>query len=203
VVPDSGPVDPSAEPLRRWQESGDLEALDRLLQLEIGVLKHMIRGRQIAPLHGSASTSDIAQEAVLGLLKTRKPPSFSDPRALRGYLWRSAWHLLVKRLENRSQMPPRLELDESHPDDGIFLTVKGLRDIDRSERAMAIGLAMNVLSREDRELFRLVYFEGQDIPTAGAALGLTRGAANSRLIRARRLLATRLADWADIIDDPD
>jgi RNA polymerase sigma factor (sigma-70 family) len=203
VAPDEGPVDPSAEPLRRWQESGDLEALDRLLQLEIGVLKHMIRGRQIAPLHGSASTSDIAQEAVLGLLKTRKPPSFSDPRALRGYLWRSAWHLLVKRLEKRSRMPPRLELDESQPELGVFQTVSGLQGIDREERAMAISLAMNVLSREDRELFRLVYHERKDIPTAGAALGLTRGAATSRLIRARRLLATHLADWADLIDDLD
>jgi RNA polymerase sigma factor (sigma-70 family) len=200
-VADTDPLDPSAEPLRRWQESGDLEALNRLLQLEIGVLKHMIRGRQIMNLHGSACTSDIAQEAVLGLLKTKKPPSFSDPRALRGYLWRSAWHLLVKRLEKRSQMPPRLEIDDSNPAEGIFQTVKGLRDFDRAERTAAISLAMNLLSHEDRELFRLVYFEGQDIPTAGATLGLTRGAANSRLIRARRLLATRLADWADIIDD--
>jgi RNA polymerase sigma factor (sigma-70 family) len=201
VANDADPLDPSAEPLRRWQESGDLEALNRLLQLEIGVLKHMIRGRQISPLHSSASTSDIAQEAILGLLKTKKPPSFSDPRALRGYLWRSAWHLLVRRLEKRSQMPPRLEIDDSNPDEGIFRTVKGLRDFDRAERTAAISLAMNLLSHEDRELFRLVYFEGQDIPTAGSALGLTRGAANSRLIRARRLLATRLADWADIIDD--
>ena len=203
VAPDDDPLDPSAEPLRLWQETGDLEALNRLLQLEVGVLKHMIRGRRIAGLHGSASTSDIAQEAVLGLLKTRKPPSFSEPRALRGYLWRSAWHLLVKRLEKQSQTPPRLELDEAQSDKAVFQTVSGLRDIDREERAMAIGLAMNLLSREDRELFRLVYFESKDIPTAGAALGLTRGAATSRLIRARRLLATRLADWADIIDDLD
>ena len=50
-------------------------------------------------------------------------------------------------------MPPRLELDECHPDNGVFQTVTGLQDIDRAERAMAIGLAMNVLSREDRELF--------------------------------------------------
>jgi RNA polymerase sigma factor (sigma-70 family) len=203
VAPDADLPDPSAESLRLWQESGDLEALNRLLQLEIGVLKHMIRGRRIAGLHGSASTSDIAQEAVLGLLKTKTPPAFSEPRALRGYLWRSAWHLLVKRIEKQSKMPPRLEADDSLPADGIFSTVKGLRDIDRAERSMAIGLAMNLLSRDDRELFRLVYFEGKDIPTAGAALGLTRGAANSRLIRARRLLATRLADWSDLIDDPE
>lgn len=203
MAPDGDQVDPSAEPLRLWQESGDLEALNRLLQIEVGVLKHMIRGRRIARLHASASTSDIAQEAVLGLLKTKKPPSFSDPRALRGYLWRSAWHLLAKRLEKQSKMPLRLDLDETNPAESIFKTVKGLRDIDQAERAMAIGLAMNLLSREDRELFRLVYFEGKDIPTAGAAIGLTRGAATSRLIRARRLLATRLADWSEVIGATD
>ena len=91
--------DPSAEPLRRWQEEGDPEALNRLLQIEIGVLKHMIHGRRTPGFSGSASTSDIAQEAVMGLLKTKEAPTFAEPRALRGYLWRSAWHLLVKRYE--------------------------------------------------------------------------------------------------------
>ena len=56
---------------------------------------------------------------------------------------------------------------------------------------MAIGLAMNLLSREDRELIRLVYFEEKDIAAAAAALGLTRDVANTRLVRARRLLATK------------
>src|SRR5262245_2232557 len=82
-------VDPSAELLRSWQDDGDPEALNRLLQIEVGVLKHMIRGRSARGLAGSASTSDIAQEAVMGLLKTKSAPSFADPGALRGYLWRS------------------------------------------------------------------------------------------------------------------
>src|SRR5262245_2746520 len=77
------PADPSAEPLRKWQEEGDLEALNQLLRVEIGVLKHMIRGKKFAGLGASASASDIAQEAVLGFLKAQTPPSFSDSRALR------------------------------------------------------------------------------------------------------------------------
>jgi RNA polymerase sigma factor (sigma-70 family) len=191
--------DPSAEPLRRWQEEGDPEALNRLLQIEIGVLKHMIHGRRHPKLAGSASTSDIAQEAVMGLLKTKEAPTFAEPRALRGYLWRSAWHLLVKRYEKQRGMPLRVELDETAGLDRMFQAVTSLRDMDRAERAMAIGIAMNVLAREDRELLRLVYFEEKDIEAAGTALGLSRGAANSRLVRARRLLAERLAGWADVI----
>src|SRR5262245_34596942 len=142
------PPDPSAELLRRWQDAGDPDALDRLLQIEVGVLKHMIHGRRPNAASASVCTSDIAQEAVLGLLKTKKPPSFADAGALRGYLWRSAWHLLVKRFEKHDSRPMRLDLEEAVALDGMFQSVKSLQDIDRSERAMAIGLAMNLLSRE-------------------------------------------------------
>jgi DNA-directed RNA polymerase specialized sigma24 family protein len=58
---------------------------------------------------------------------------------------------------------------------------------------------MNLLSLQDRELLRLVYFEGKDIAAAAQSLSLTRDVANTRLVRARRLLAARLADWSEII----
>ena len=178
---------------------GNDKVRDQLLKLEVGVLKHMIRGRRSAPIQGMNSTSDIAQEAVLGLLKTKKSPSFADPGALRGYLWRSAWHLLVKAYEQRQSQPPRIDFEEALAADGLFKSVKSFQNIDSTERAMAIGLAMNLLSKEDRELFRRVYFENQDVTSAGAAIGLGRGTASSRLSRARGLLATRLADWSDVI----
>lgn len=198
MAPD--PVDPSAELLRRWQEDGDPDALNGLLQNEITVLKHMIRARRIAALSGSASTSDIAQEAVMGLLKTKKAPTFSDPNALRGYLWRSAWHLLLKRLErSRKSLPLLPDVEEPAGLDRFLSSAQAFQDIDRSERAIAVGLAMNLLKDADRELLRLVYFEGQDIASAGAALGLSYEATNSRLVRARRVLASRLSAWADLI----
>jgi RNA polymerase sigma factor (sigma-70 family) len=197
VAADLQPSDPSAPLLRRWQEEGDLDALNHLLQVEVGVLKHMIHGRGAGG--GSASTSDIAQEAVMGLLKSKKCPSFSDPKALRGYLWRSAWHLLVKKYEKSRKGPLRIELENSEELDAFLRHAPGLKDVDRAERGMAIGFAMNLLSLDDRELIRLVYFEGKDTATAAAAIGLTRGAGAMRLVRARRLLAARLSEWADLV----
>jgi RNA polymerase sigma factor (sigma-70 family) len=195
----SDSVDSSTDLLRRWQEDGDTEALNQLLKNEVVILKHMIHGRRVAGLTGSASTSDIAQEAVLGLLKTKKPPSFSEPGALRGYLWRSAWHLLARRFTKHSGGPIRFDLGDQRVVDRFLRDAPGLEHIDREERAMAIGVAINLLSREDAELLRHVYFEDRDLATAGAALGITRDAANMRLVRARRALAARLADWEDLI----
>ena len=193
------PVDPSADLLRRWQEEGDPAALNELLKIEVGILKHMIHGKVATNLSGSASTSDIAQEAVMGLLKTKKGPSFADPKALRGYLWRSAWHLLAKRYEKRRMGAVRLDLEASAELDQFLRHAPGLQDIDREERAMAIGIAMNLLSPEDRELIRKVYFEGQKTADASAAIDLNRAAGAMRLVRARRMLAARLAEWADLI----
>jgi RNA polymerase sigma factor (sigma-70 family) len=193
------PSDPSAELLRLWQENEDPDALNALLQTEVGILKHMIRGRFASGLSGSASASDIAQEAVLGLLKTRKPPRFAEPKALRGYLWRSAWHLLANRFSRKSGGPARLELDALPGFERFLRHAPGLQAIDREERRMALELAMNLLSKSDRELIRLVYFEEKDVVTAAAAIGVSRNVANSRLVRARRLLATRLSEWTEII----
>jgi RNA polymerase sigma factor (sigma-70 family) len=191
--------DPSVPLFRRWQDAGDPEALDQLLQIEVGVLKHMIRGRRTGVLAGSVATSDIAQEAVLGLLKAKQAPTFADPGALRGYLWRSAWHLLVKRFEKRSKAPFRLDVPESGGLDQFLSDAPAFENLDREERGMAVALAMNLLSHEDRDLLRRVYFDGQEVTAAAADLGLTRTAANSRLVRARRLLATRLAEWSGLI----
>lgn len=193
------PQDPSAEPLRRWQEQGDREALNELLRIEISILKAMIRSRRSAAVMGSVATSDIAQEAVLRLLKVQSGPTFDNPRAMRGYLWKSAWHLLVQRFERAKTKPLDLETPGLPGLDRLVSSSDGMRGLDRSERTAAIALAMNLIDPEDRELIRLVYFAEKDIEAAGQALGLTRGAANSRLVRARRELARGLASWSELI----
>jgi RNA polymerase sigma factor (sigma-70 family) len=195
----SGGADPSAEPLRLWQEKGDLEALNELLRIEVTILKQMIRSRKSGVAGGSVATSDIAQEAVLRLLKVQSDPSFDNPRALRGYLWKSAWHLLVQRFEKKRTVPLDLESGDLPGLERLVSSNEGLGGLDRSERSAALGLAMNLLALEDRELIRLVYFSQKDIEAAGEELGITRGAANSRLVRARRELAKALASWSDLI----
>jgi RNA polymerase sigma factor (sigma-70 family) len=190
-------MDPGADLLRRWREDEDPDALDKLLRIEVGVLKHVLRGRGAAS--GPTTASDIAQEAVAGLLGARRPPSFDDPRALRAYLWRSAWRLLCRRYEKASRRPPRVDLEVAEGASRFVSTVGGLDGLDAEERATAVAFAMRLLGGVDRDLVRKVYFEGADIAAAGAAVGLSREAANSRLVRARRLLAERLGDWAEFI----
>ena len=58
---------------------------------------------------------------------------------------------------------------------------------------------MNLLPAEAQALLRGVYFQGLDIAAAGQAVGLSREAANSRLVRARRQPAEKLAAWAEVI----
>jgi DNA-directed RNA polymerase specialized sigma24 family protein len=105
----------------------------------------------------------------------------------------------VQRFERQRAQPLDLAGDSLPGLHRFVSSSQTLQSLDESERALAISVAMNFLSREDRELLRLVYFADRDIATAGAALGLSRGAANSRLVRARRELAKKLSDWSDLI----
>lgn len=183
--------------LQVWQETGDTEVLDRLLQLEIQVLKRIIRGRGRDLLQSFGAT-DAAHEAVLGLLRAKSAPHFDNPRALRGYLWKAAWRLLVARLDKRRRGPLRLE-DSAGGSPALLATAKGLSDADEAERAVALDVAMNLLAPADRDLLGLVYFEGLDIPGAAARLGVSLDVANTRLVRARRRLAAKLASWSQLI----
>lgn len=192
-------TDPSEEPLRRWQNDGDLDGLDLLLRNEVSLLKEMIRRKGHGALLGSVSASDIAQEAVNGLLKNSRVPTFENPAAFRGYLWTAAWRLLTHRFERRRLAP--LDLLEA-PSAGLERFLAGatqLGGLIAEERKVALNVAMNLLAKEDRELIRRVYFEDEDLTTAASAIGLKTEVANTRLVRARRLLASRLMAWSELV----
>ena len=61
-----------AELLDRWQSNGDVEALDQLLQQEVRVLRAVIRRRAGTMLGASAGSMDLAQEAVMRLLRQER-----------------------------------------------------------------------------------------------------------------------------------
>ena len=87
--------------LRRWQDSGDPDALDELLRTEVKILAAALRRRGRDALRPSASASDLAQEAIYRMLRLEDPPRFEHPKELRAYLWNAAWHLLVNRMRSR------------------------------------------------------------------------------------------------------
>jgi RNA polymerase sigma factor (sigma-70 family) len=185
--------------LARWQNASDVDALDELLRSEVDALARRLRARAGGMISGSMSASDLAQEAVLRMLRLEEAPAFDDPRALRAYLWTSAWRLLVNRLQSPGREIVRLSNTESQSLSGVFGTTGGIGALERDEQRTALEVVVNLLKPEDRESLGLVYFEGLSIDEAARKAGISRGALDTRLMRARARLAERLVDWADIV----
>ncbi len=133
-------------------------------------------------------------------LRQEEPPRFADPRQLRAYLWKAAWNLLVDRMREVPR-PVLLSLDPGGSAAGgeAPATTGGFSSVERRDGSLAIRLALNLLAAEDREILDLVYLRGFAISAAAGELGLSHGAANMRLVRARRSLAVKLKHWAELV----
>jgi RNA polymerase sigma factor (sigma-70 family) len=191
--------DRAAEWLRRWQEQGDRNALDELLRVEVAALKAKMR-RQAAPaVDAAASVSDVAQEAVMRMLRVDPPPMFETPEAMRGYLWLAAWRLLVARLRRPDHDVARFGATQSAPIDGALETTGGFSALDAKERAVALELALQLLEPDEREILDLAYFRDVGVDELAKRTGISAEAARKRLARARKSLASKLATWTELI----
>lgn len=191
--------DPSAALLARWQSGGDPDALDELLRIEIEILKARIRRQGRDVLGASASASDVAHDAVVGLLKVEHPPRFDDPRALRAYLWVAARRLLHERLRKAGRRFARLDDKSSQAFGDALATSGGFGAVESAEQSVMLEVTLHLLPESDREILDLVYFKELDIASAATRLGITSDAAKMRLSRARRSLAHKLGDWTALI----
>lgn len=198
--------DPSSDPevrarvlLDRWQTAADVDALDELIRSEVDILARRLRARVDGAASASLSASDLAQEAVLRLLRLEEAPRFDDPRALRAYLWTSAWRLLANRAQSPGRALVRLSDAESGTLSGMFGATGGFGAMESDDQRTALEVVVNLLEPADREALAAVYFTGLSIEDAASRLGVTRGALDMRLMRARRRLAERLVDWADVV----
>jgi RNA polymerase sigma-70 factor (ECF subfamily) len=185
--------------LARWQEQHDVDALDELLRSEVEGLARRLRMRAGGALSASTSASDLVQEAVLRCLRLETPPRFDDVRGLRGYLWTAAWRLLANRVQRPERDVVRLSQDDSMALSGAFAVSGGLSTLAADEQRTALEVVVNLLRPEDRECLGLVYFQGLSIDEAARRAGVSRGAFDMRLMRARQRLAERLVDWADVV----
>jgi RNA polymerase sigma factor (sigma-70 family) len=199
VAPAPASADPSAALLAQWQEAGDRDALDALLRIEVELLKHRLRARQGGRLSPSLSASDVAQEAVLSLVKVRVAPSFEQPAALRAYLWKSALRLLAGHFERAGAQLERLDASASRGASRVLATTGGLGAVEDDERALALELTLHLLEPDERRILALVYFEEVPLEDAAARLTISYEAAKKRLLRARARLAAKLGDWSELV----
>lgn len=192
-------ADPSAALLARWQATGDREALDALLRIEVEILKHQLRAKQGGRLSPSLSASDVAQEAVLGLVKVRVAPSFERPAALRAYLWKSALRLLAGHFERAGAKLEHLDERASRGAGAALATSGGLGAVEDDERTLAIELTLRLLEPEERQILALVYFDELALEEAASRLVISHEAAKKRLQRARTRLAAKLGAWSELV----
>jgi RNA polymerase sigma-70 factor, ECF subfamily len=188
--------DPS-ELLRRWQEAGDRGALDELLRSEIRTLKQVVLARGRSMTTASASASDIAQEAVLRLLRLEDPPRFEDPRELSRYLWVTAWRLLLQRV--RRPYRRKNSFDQVQTSQLPALSAEESAALEAREAASALDLAMNLLPDADRDVLHQVYFEGLKLADLARSSGVSESALKMRVARARQRLSALMAGWEDMI----
>jgi RNA polymerase sigma factor (sigma-70 family) len=193
------PPDPAQLLLQRWQQGGDVDALDELLRIEVSALAVRLRGRGRGMLHPSTSASDLAQEAIFRMLRLEDAPEFKDQRELRAYLWTSAWRLLINRGRARSHSVVPLSQAQSGDMGLVLKGGGGVSEAERAEQSAALNVVMNLLRDEDREVLELVYFQHMEIEQVAQRLGIQRAAADMRLTRARRRLAEKMVGWSDVV----
>jgi len=192
--------DPSAQWLKRWQEDGDVDALDELLRVEVHAIAARLRQRANGMLRPSTSASDLAQEAVFRMLRLEETPQFTDPQQMRAYLWTAAWRLLINRGRSRHHRVVPLSQAQS-ADMGLVLSGGGgISEAERADQSAALSLVMNLLRSDDREILELVYFQHFDIAQVAQKLGLERAATEMRLSRARRRLAEKMVAWSEVVE---
>jgi len=189
--------DSRADLLARWQESGDHQALERLLQMEVHAIKGRIR-RQIQHLTSpSQSASDVAQEAAARWLGVRTPTHFQSPAALRAYLWTTALNLLRLHVQ-QDRIPVHTGALDVQP---LVADREEEQDLAR-ERSVALHLGLGLLRPDERRILELYYFEGQDSHGVARALGIEPENARMRLVRARRALTRKLQAWKAFLEEP-
>lgn len=189
----------AAELMKRWQEQSDLDALDELLRVEVAVVAARLRAKGRNMLRPSVSASDLAQEAVFRMLRLEEAPEFSEPGQLRAYLWTAAWRLLLNRGQARGRSMVAISQAQSHDMALALPGGGGVSQAERNEQAAALSVVMNLLRDEDREVLEAVYFRHESIEAWAQQAGLSRSAADMRLTRARRRLAEKMVDWADVV----
>ncbi len=184
--------------LERWQEHGDIEALDELLRLEIAALKQRVKDHGRGILR-TASVSDVVNEAVVRVLNASKRPRFDDTRVFSSYLWRAAERLLLDRLRRRRVRGRDHHLDASRAIEQELGVSGGQSAVERRDQLRQVGVALSLIEPGARRLLEETYYAQRSVTDIADELGISRDAAKMRIVRAKRMLKKKLDQWHALI----
>jgi len=109
----------------------------------------------------------------------------------RTWLYRVVTNLAIDRTRKPRSLPLEAAGDPMDPS----MDVEG--DMERSEEAQAVRDALDQLPARQRAAVALCYFEGKTGNDAADILGMSVGAVESLLVRARRSLRSSLTELKD------
>ena len=136
--------------------------------------------------HGDANAAqDALQETLLRV--ARNPRRFEDG----GVFWN--WLATVARNAARDGSRKHRRYRAVLERFGVFRTVDSDTPAMTDAQKAALHEAVQALAGEERELIEAKYFVGRSVTEMAQLLGMTDKAVESRLLRARRHLATLLA----------
>lgn len=173
--------------LYRRARRGDREAFVTLIDAHKDVLLGYL-----ARLAGSRDRAeDLAQEAFLRLFEGRgrwRP----ELGSFRSYLFRIATNLLISQ-ERRRQRWERL-VPQLTPLNGHRQAPRQERDLERRELSARLARALREVPPQFRSALILHHLEGWSYEEIAGSLDCSIGTVKSRIHRARRALAERLAE---------
>ena len=93
-------------------QSGDSEALERLLTRYLPRLQRWARGRLPSGIRSMSDTADIVQESVMNALRNLNTLEVRTEGALQAYLRRSVNNRIIDEFRRHGRRPPREEMPE-------------------------------------------------------------------------------------------
>lgn len=173
----------------------DGSAVTQNLDLPMALRQHdrWLRTIVYSRVGGAEGVDDVMQEVALAAVRQRE--KLPEPSRMAPWLYRVAVRqsLLYRRKAGRrrklvdafAQQKPAAEQDESAPDPLGWLLAK--------ERSGLLRVALQRLTRRDREILLLKYAEDWSYAQIAEHLGVTHSAVETRLHRARARLRSELA----------
>jgi RNA polymerase sigma-70 factor, ECF subfamily len=168
-------------------QSGEEDALNRLLARYLPRLQRWASGRMPAGIRSMSDTGDIVQEAVISALRNLDTLEIRTEGALQAYLRQSVRNRIIDQYRRHGRRPPREEI----PEDAVAAGHSPLEEAIGEEALENYERALESLREEDRQVIILRVELGLDYAEIATQLG--KPSADAARMAVRRAI-DRLAE---------
>jgi RNA polymerase sigma-70 factor (ECF subfamily) len=183
--------------------SGDVVAVDELLERHLGGLRTYVRKNISPALLAKESSDDLVQSVCREVLQNVARFEYQGEAAFRNWLYQAALRKIIDRqryykAEKRDAAREVAALGTSSMSSGEFAVLASSihtpsRDAAMHEEIARLEQGFNQLAEADRRVIRMIYIEGFSHAQVAEALGCTEVNSRKMLSRALARLSKRIA----------